>query len=203
MWQVRFLEHADLVVGELDVQRRNGVGHVMQLGRPDNGGGDNWVLQHPCECQLGHRDTASFRDLLYRIDDWPVTLDVVASTDLINVKALRVLTPGPGKPSLGERAPGNAANSLIGKEAEHFALFLTLHQVVLVLHADELRPAMKLGRLLHLGELPSPHRRRADVACFAGLDHVVQRFHCLVNWSVRIEAVNLVQVDVVGVEAGQ
>jgi hypothetical protein len=39
---------------------------------------------------------------------------------------------------------------LIGEEAEHLALFLALHQVVLVLHGDEPGPPMEVGHILHL-----------------------------------------------------
>src|SRR3954452_3425808 len=54
-----------------------------------------------------------------------------------------------------------------------------------------------------LGELPPIHRRRAEVADLARLDDVVQCFHRLLDRAVRIEAVDLVEVDVVGVETFQ
>jgi hypothetical protein len=34
MWTVGLLEDVDLVVGEVDVERCNGVAEVMRLGRP-------------------------------------------------------------------------------------------------------------------------------------------------------------------------
>jgi hypothetical protein len=68
---------------------------------------------------------------------------------------------------------------------------------------DEAGPAVAFGDVLHLGELPRPHRRRADVAGLAGLHHVVQGFHGLVDRGVRVEAVDLVEVDVVGAKTAQ
>jgi len=92
---------------------------------------------------------------------------------------------------------------LVGEQAEHLALFLALHQVVLILHGDEPCPPVQVGRILHLGELPSPHRRGADVASLAGLHDIVERLHGLLDGRFRVEAVDLVEIDVVGVQAGQ
>jgi hypothetical protein len=57
--------------------------------------------------------------------------------------------------------------------------------------------------VLELGELPRVHRRRSKVADLAGTDDVVQRLHRLFDRCLRVEAVNLVEVDVVGTEAGE
>jgi len=57
--------------------------------------------------------------------------------------------------------------------------------------------------VLHGGELPRPHRRGPEIADLAGLDDVVQRLHRLLDRRVRIEAVDLVEIDVVGTEPGQ
>src|SRR5581483_81782 len=54
-----------------------------------------------------------------------------------------------------------------------------------------------------LRELPGPHRGGAEIAGLARLDDVVQGFHRLLGRGLRVEAVDLVQVDVVGAQAGQ
>src|SRR5665647_40900 len=59
------------------------------------------------------------------------------------------------------------------------------------------------GRVLHGGELPRVHAGGADVAHLAGLDHVVERFHRLFARRLGVEAVDLVEVDVVGAQPGQ
>jgi hypothetical protein len=58
-----------------------------------------------------------------------------------------------GASTTGFWAPGDAADALVGEEAEHLALFFAVDQVVLVLHGVELRPAVRLGHVLHLGVL--------------------------------------------------
>jgi hypothetical protein len=49
-------------------------------------------------------------------------------------------------------------------------------------------------------ELPRGHRARAQVARLAGSDDVVERLHRLLERRVRVEAVDLVEVDVVEAE---
>jgi len=51
--------------------------------------------------------------------------------------------------------------------------------------------------------MPGVHGRGAEVADFAGLNDVVESFRGLLDGSFGIEAVDLVEVDVVGAEAGQ
>jgi hypothetical protein len=74
---------------------------------------------------------------------------------------------------------------------------------VLVLHRYESGPPAERGGMLKLGELPGVHRRRSEIARLAGAHDVVQSLHRLLNRGVRVEAVNLIEVDVVGVEPEQ
>ena len=57
--------------------------------------------------------------------------------------------------------------------------------------------------MLKFGELPGVHGGGAEVADLPGLDDVVEGLHGLCDWSLGIEAVDLVEVDVVGAEPGQ
>jgi hypothetical protein len=41
------------------------------------------------------------------------------------------------------------------------------------------------------------HRRSADVACFAGLDDIMQRFEGLLDRRVMVETVDLIEVEIV------
>ena len=70
----------------------------------------------------------------------------------------------------------------------------------MILHRDEARPAVQVGGVQRLGELPRIHARRADVPRFAGFHDVVQRFQGLFNRRLVVPAVNLVEVDVVGAQ---
>ena len=70
----------------------------------------------------------------------------------------------------------------------------------MVLHTDEFCPSILLGAELHHCELECPHGTRTNVANLAGFNNVVKRFHCLLDRGVLIEAVNLKEVDVRGIE---
>ena len=59
---------------------------------------------------------------------------------------------------------------------------------------------MPLRDLVEERKLPGAHRARADVAHLASLDEVVEGLHGLLGRRVRVEAVDLVEVDVRGVE---
>ena len=73
----------------------------------------------------------------------------------------------------------------------------------MVLHADESGPAVRVGGVQGLRELPCVHRGRAEVPHLARAHDVVQRFEGLFEWRAVVEAVDLVEVDVVGAEAAK
>jgi hypothetical protein len=73
----------------------------------------------------------------------------------------------------------------------------------MILHTDELRPAISLGAELHLSELVCPHAAGAYVAHFTRLYEVVEGFHCFFNGDGGIESMDLEKVDVGGVETAE
>lgn len=73
----------------------------------------------------------------------------------------------------------------------------------MVLHAHKLGPPVLLRDELHASKLHCPHAARANVAHLSALDEVVQRLHCLLDRHGVVEAVDLQQVNVRGVEAGE
>jgi hypothetical protein len=59
----------DLVVGEVYVLGRDCFGQMMRLGCSHDRGGDDRVVKHPGQRNLGHADAAGFRDLLDGVHD--------------------------------------------------------------------------------------------------------------------------------------
>ena len=107
--------------------------------------------------------------------------------------------PVAGQHPARERAPGDDPHALIDALRDHLPLLLAIDEVVVILHRHEAGPGDRLG----LGELPGPHAAGADVAGLARLDDVVQRVHRLLDRGARIPAVDLVEVDVVELQAPQ
>jgi hypothetical protein len=99
--------------------------------------------------------------------------------------------------------PWDQAYARFVAEFIHLALFFTITQAVVVLHADELGPAVSFRSELHLGKLVGPHRAGSDVAHLARLDKVMECFHRLLDRDRGIKAVDLQQVDVVGSKSFQ
>ena len=71
-------------------------------------------------------------------------------------------------------------------------------RLFMVLHRREPGPAGRRGDALRLGELPRIHAGHTYVAHFAGLHHLVQGPHGLLDRCLVVQPVELVQVDVVG-----
>ena len=111
--------------------------------------------------------------------------------------------PLAGQAAARQRAPGDHPHALVSAQRQHLALFLAVEQVVVVLHGDEARPAVALGDVLGLGELPGMHRRGPDVARLAALHDIVEGLHGLFDGRRVVPAVDLIQVDVVHAEAAQ
>ena len=91
----------------------------------------------------------------------------------------------------------------VGAQRQHLPLLLAVEEVVVVLHGDELRPAVLCRHVLRLAELPGPHRRRTEIAHLPCTDDVVERLHRLLDRCHRVPAMDLIEVDVVGAEPRQ
>src|SRR5690606_36532674 len=116
------------------------------------------------------RHTALVGDLADPFDDHTILGHVEHLAELVGLGPGGRLVPLAREAPASERTPRDHSDALVGAEWHHLALLLAVEEVVVVLHADELGPAVGLGDVLRLAELPGPHRRRADVARLAGLD---------------------------------
>ena len=177
----------------------------MRLRRPDDRRRDGGLAEQPGQRDLRPGDAPRAGHLADAVHDRPVGLlgpGVEGLAELVGSGPLRapLLVPRPGQSPAGERAPGEHADPLGEAEADHLPLLLAIEQVVVVLHRDEPRPAVEVGQVERLAELPGEHRRGADVAGLARLHDVVQGLQRLLDRRLVVPAVDLVQVDVVGAE---
>ena len=83
-------------------------------------------------------------------------------------------------------------------ELVHLSLFLSITEIVSVLHADEFRPAVLFRDELHTSKLIRPHRACSDVMNLASLHEVVKRFHGLFRGYRGIVSMDLEKVNVIG-----
>src|SRR5205085_4248802 len=97
----------------------------------------------------------------------------------------------------------NYSNALVATEGNHLSLFFAIEKIILVLHGDELRQAVGLSERLQLCKLEGVHARCADVERLAGADHCIEPLKYLLEGRKRIEAMDLIEIDIVGAEAAQ
>ena len=108
-----------------------------------------------------------------------------------------------GQKSAGQRAPDQQSEPLILQQRNHLALELAADQRVVRLRAPEaLEPLLARDRQ-RLHQLPRGQVRAADVADLAGAHEIVERAQRVLDVRQRIEAMDLIEVDVVGAEPPQ
>ena len=207
MGDVGFFERGYLFGCEFDGECGYGVGEVIWFGCADDGRGDDGLAQHPREGEGCAGDAAFFGELaeaVYYFFVGVFRLGVDRFAELVGFGALGCFgLPGAGEFAAGEWAPGDDADAFGFAEAHHLALFFAVEEVVVVLHRDEARPVVEVCDVEGLGELPGVHGGGADVADFAGFDDVVESFHGLFDGGFVVPAMDLVEVDVVGLEAAK
>ena len=113
---------------------------------------------------------------------------------------LSLTLPAAGKKSAGERAPWDQAHALLEAKRDHLPLLFAVHEVQVVLHGGEAVIAVDVGEEQHRRELPSRHAARAQIAHFAGTHERVERLESFFHRSVMVEAVDLIEIDVVMAE---
>ena len=103
----------------------------------------------------------------------------------------------------GQWAPDHQAKLLVLQQGQHFALQIPPGNRVIGLHTLKARPVIPLGDRQRLHDLPGRHIAQPDVAHLAGSHHVVEGGQHIFQWCQRVKAVQLVQVDVIELQALQ
>ena len=103
----------------------------------------------------------------------------------------------------GDRVVGDDADALLAAEREHLPLDLAEEQVVAGLDGVEAGQPERLAAADGPHQLVGQEVRAADVADLALVDEIVEGAQRLVDRRRRVIAVELVEVDVVGLQASQ
>ena len=146
--------------------------------------------------------------------DGPHRLDALERARLVDHREVVLRAPGAlwaaavvlvlaREQATGQRAPDQTAEPLILHQRDELALQIPPGDGVVGLHALEARPAAFVGQRQRLHHLPSGHIADAQRADLAGAHQIVERAQGLVERRERVEAVQLVEVDVVELQAAQ
>ena len=103
----------------------------------------------------------------------------------------------PGKQTARQGAPDHKSQALVPDKGQHFPLQVTAGDGVIGLDTGKARPAPSFGNGQPLHDLPGRQVAQADVAHLAGANQIVQGLKCFLKRGERVEAVQLVEVDMV------
>lgn len=200
LWHIRLLEILHLLV------RQGLASNITRLINPRRiaASYDRYSspLNNPRQTDLTHLPPFLFCQFLHPLDDRLVRLrhPTIHHRRHRRVRSCCLCTKWSRQKAAEQRRPGDQPHARFVAVFVHLALLLAVAQTVVVLHADELGPAVALSDGLHLGELVCPHGAGTDVADLARLDEVVEGFHRLFDKDCVVVTVDLEQVNVVGAE---
>ena len=181
---------------------------VPHLAGPDDGRRDAGLLQDPCQRHLrvgdaplaGHPGDAVHHVEIAGLVIHTLPKRVGLRTNRIAVILAPVVA---GHESARQRTPRDHRDALFPAQRQHLALLLAVDDVVVVLHAHEPRQPHFIGLVEHFRELPCVHGRRPEVQRLAHFHHVVERLDGLLDGGLGVEAVDLVEVHVIGPQPPQ
>ena len=124
MWGVWRFELFDLLVGELDLERRHGVSEMMRLRRADDWRGDTGLCS--TQASVSHGELASLAMCCTASYDRSLAL-VLEPCPSGSLSDRACAHPSAGEP-LGERAPWDGPHALVGEEAERRAFLPAVHR---------------------------------------------------------------------------
>jgi hypothetical protein len=108
-----------------------------------------------------------------------------------------------GEHALTEWSPGQNAHAVLLRDRKDLRLDATVQDRVRRLLGTEPLQAAPFRHPVRLHEVRGRHGRGSERADLAAADEVGQRGQCFLDIRVGIGAVNLIHVDVIGLEAAQ
>ena len=182
---------------------------LLHRARPDDRRRDRRVVDHEGERQVDQRDAELVGQLPERVGGLELGL-VLGDAQVVALREHRraargqvvgALAPLARQPAARQRAPRDHAHAVLEAGGQHVGLDPAREQRVGRLLADEALEAALARDPLRLHDLRRRVGRGADVAHLALGDEVGERAERLVVVGPRVPAVDLVEVDPVGLEA--
>ena len=192
---------------------------MLGLVGTENRCGDLWMIEDPGDGDLGRGSVVAGSDCDQGLDD---LIDALGHRDCEIVfmgteapaffLAPGVIAGGRGLPATelsgqqadGQWAIGHDAEAVLVAERHQVGFDLpAVEQIVLVLNADEARQIAAIALPEGFDDFPGAEVAAAYVAHLACSDHVVECSQCFFERRTGVEAMEEVEVDIVGLESGQ
>ena len=205
-WQgADFVELLEFVGGEFEVDGGEVVVELVEALGADDDRGDEGLGEDVGEGDGGGRDVVGFGDGDEDVQDAPGAVlvdDGEVEVGAAGVFGLLVFAGElAGEQAAGEGAPDEQAGLFGFEEGDDVALEVAAGDGVVGLEGIEAGEVFELGDGEGFGDLPGEPVGDADVADFALLDEGVEGAEGLFDGGDGVVAVDLVEVDVVGLEA--
>src|SRR5712664_2165780 len=196
-----------LVLGEFELDRREIVLKLVEAFRANDDRGYYRLCQEPCERETCRTTAMCFRDRSHHVEDIPGPLFVHDRKVVVSAARIFGLLVHPavlaGQQATGKRTPYEQADLFGLQQGNDFPFEIAAGDRVISLKRVEPGQVLELGDAKGFGNLPCLPVRAADVADFSLLHQGVESAKRLFNRGHGIVAMNLVQIDMVGLQAAE
>src|SRR5712672_3500090 len=196
-----------LVLGECEFDRREIVLKLVEAFRANDDRGYRRLCQEPCERETRRTTPACFRNWSHHVEDIPGPLFVHDGKVVFSAARIRGLRVRPaelaGKQAAGKRTPHQQADLFGLQQGNDFPFEIATGDRVISLKRVKSGQVSELADAKGFGELPCLPVGAADVADLSLLHQGVESAKRLFNRGHGIVAMNLVQIDMVGLQAAE
>src|SRR6202035_5415841 len=206
-------KHADLiqlpkfVLGEYEFSRREIILKLVEAFRANDDRGYYRLGQEPCDRETCRTTAMCFRDRSHHVEDLPGPLFVHDRKIVVSAARICGLLVHPavlaGQEATGKRTPYEQANLFGLQQGSDFPFEIAAGDRVISLKRVESGQVPELAGAKGFGELPCLPVGAADVADLSLRHQGVESAKRLFNKGHGIVAMNLVQIDMVGLQAAE
>src|SRR5580658_1291544 len=204
-----FVEGSNLIRGQIPSYGIEVLPQLLFIARADDDRRDRRPLQQPIERNLGDGPTNFGGHLVEGVNDRIKIFvghrrsgvgDGMESADLGQRLAA---ADSAGKASPAQRTPHQRAHFFFEGEGHQLPLVFTPDERVVNLVGDKARPAVAVGDGERFHQVPAGKIGASDVTYLALAVKFVQRVLHFFDWRHGVEAVQVIDVDIVGTQAAQ
>src|SRR6266404_3526892 len=196
-----------LVLGECEFDRREIVLKLVEAFRANDDRGYHRLCQEPGERETCRTTAMCFRDRSHHVEDLPGPLLVHDGKVEVRAARIRGLLVRPaelaGKQAAGKRTPHEQADLFGFQQGNDFPLEIAAGDRVISLQRVEAGQVPELGDAEGFGDLPCLPVGAADVTDLSLLHQGVESAERLFDRGHGIVAMDLVQVDMVGLQTAE
>src|SRR5713101_2585048 len=196
-----------LVLGECEFDRREIVLKLVEAFRANDDRSYHRLCQEPCERETCRTASMCFRDRSHHVEDLPGPLFVHDGVVVVSAARIRRLLVRPaelaGKQTASKRTPHEQADLFGFQQGNDFPFEIAAGDRVISLKRVEAGQVPELGDAEGFGDLPSLPVGAADVADLSLLHQGVESAKRLFDRSHGIVAMDLVEVDMVGLQTAE